>query len=136
MIGNLLHKIGQTAFGVVGPVHDALQGSVETPTLNSDSIEMLELQETPVMPGTVAQTIYYYVGGTLVVGILVGTILAKVLKPGRTVRRAKARKATRTRRRTRARTKARPKAPRQTAAQYRAMYRSNGRPNRRKGYAS
>ena len=130
MIGNLLYKLGQTAFGVVGPVHDTLKGSVETPTLNSDNIELLELQESPVMPGTVANTIYYYVGGTLVVGILVGLIACKAWPKKAMVKR----RMRRTSRKRQVASKRRQSYPKYKTS--RSTYRSNGRDNRRKGYKS
>lgn len=94
MIGNLLFKTGETLFKVVGPVHDALKDSVETPVFNSEQVDLLELSETPVMPGTVANTIYYYVGGTAVVFLLVGLALMPGIKsmkpkPKRRYRRRK-----------------------------------------------
>lgn len=108
MIGNILYKAGRTLFKAVGPVHDALDDGVETPVLDSMSIELLEDQDQPVMPGSVANTIYYYVGGTFVVALLVGVLICKA--PGlmkkkpkrRTYKRRKpaARRTTRTRKRT------------------------------------
>lgn len=108
MIGNILYKAGRTLFKAVGPVHDALEGSVETPVLDSTSIELLEDQETPVMPGTVANTLYYYVGGTFVVALLVGVLIMKApgLMKSKPKRRTYARRKPVTRKRaTRTRTR-------------------------------
>lgn len=119
MIGNILYKVGRTLFPAVGPVHDALDGSVETPVLNSDSIEMLELQSEPVMPGSVANTIYYYIGGTAVVVAVVTLLACKGGKLMKAKAKPRRRKRTTTKRST-------------AAARRRGAIRSNYRKSRKR----
>jgi hypothetical protein len=96
MIGKILTGIGSAVFGVVGKIHDALGGDA-TP-LNSANIQAAENDETNAIW---YKTITFYVGGTLVVGTLLGLIICKVLpKMGKKKPARRRRRKTTTRRRT------------------------------------
>ena len=89
MIGNLLSAIGSATFGAVGAVHDMLGGK-QTPV----SSQNIKAWETDEAYSVCHKTLMFYVGGTLVLGTLLGLAVCKVLpKMGK-------RKTTRRRRKT------------------------------------
>lgn len=97
MIGKFLEGIGKAVFPAVGVVHDTLGGD-QTP-VSSTNVEGWEKDENL---NICYRTVMFYVGGTLVLGTVLGTLLCKFLpKMGkkRTSTRRR-RKATTTRRRT------------------------------------
>lgn len=95
MIGKLLESVGKAVFPIVGPIHDVLGGK-DTP-VSSATIQGWEGDDTYDI---CKKTVYFYTGGTIVVGALLGLLLCKFLpmkKKRSTTRRR--RKATTTRRR-------------------------------------
>ena len=95
MIGTLLEKIGGAALPVVGPVHDVLGGDQKPMT--SQGVEAWKTDEAYAI---CYRTVVFYIGGTLVVGALLGGLLCKFLPMKKKRKPARRRKATTTRRRT------------------------------------
>ena len=95
MIGKLLTSVGKAVFPIVGPIHDVLGGK-DTP-VSSEAIKGWEGDENYDLCG---RSVYFYTGGTIIVGALLGLLLCKFLpmKKKRTSTRRR-RKATTTRRR-------------------------------------
>lgn len=74
MIGNLLSGIGNATFGAVGKVHDILGGK-DTPLTSAN----IKAAENDPEGAIWYKTIAFYVGGTLVVGTLLGLLIPKLL---------------------------------------------------------
>ena len=95
MIGKFLSGIGKATFGAVGKIHDALGGN-DTP-LNSATIKAAENDPE----GSIwYKTVTFYVGGTLVVGTLLGLFIPKLLAKTNKRKPMRRRRKTTTRRRT------------------------------------
>ena len=96
MIGKFLEGIGKAVFPAVGVVHDTLGGS-ETPVA-STNIAGWENDENL---NACYRTVMFYIGGTLVVGSVLGCLLCKYLpKMGKKRTATRRRRKTTTRRRT------------------------------------
>lgn len=95
MIGSILEKTGGAAFPVVGAVHDALGGS-EKPVASS----VVQGWKDDENLNICYRTLMFYVGGTLVVGALLGGLLCKFLPMKKKRKPTRRRKTTTARRRT------------------------------------
>ena len=83
MIGGLLSKIGGALMAPVGGIHDALWSDKDTanPAKYSQIKEYSNDTELTWTGENLANTVKYYVGGTLVVTALAAFAIGKMKKP-------------------------------------------------------
>lgn len=80
MLGKLFYNIGSALYGVVGAIHDALVSSDQPPVMQTQTMDdAYNLQGDAAVPaGSFRDTVKYYIGGTLVVTVVLTLLLCRM----------------------------------------------------------